>query len=748
MLVAACSGPGTASPASARPGSAHVSSRPSVALSTGGIVEYEAPVAVPRPDCTVCPPDVQTVALGPDGNVWYVDAGQNLLGRVSPTGQIAQFHMPYQVGGGARAIVGGPGGAVWVVARGSDNAQPDWVLRVGSKGEVTKYPTLAAGAGTESIAVGPDGNLWFTEFSANRVARLTTSGTVTEYATQAPNSSPRGIVAGPDGNIWFAETNRNRIAIGRITPEGQQTDFPLTQGESDATPYDLAAGPDGNVWFTTANGGGLAHISPSGAIVRVALPTGSGPVSVVGGPDGNMWFTDRAKNAIGRASMAGAIREFALPQRNGSGPHGIALGGDGRIWFGDSDRIGSVGARVPETLFSQPDNIFGRQVIIYADASAKTLKVTNRGDGTMVFASVSVSGMDRAVFVKGNDTCSGRSLDPGASCIVTVAHRSGGPSSVQSALLEIPDNATASPQKISLVAQLPNCRLPISISVPNQPWQGAQLDLSTGHALYDAAASFEANGNPGAVRTTAMPILAGSSSAYFDRAASRWLPVSNGAAVSAYDPTDPGPVVSLHVVDIATGRDRTLSTPPGLWSILGFSSEGIYVDERYEGIGPGLSVVNPESGAIRQVLKEGAVNMVTGSTAWVGVSNPADKLPAPPGIGGWSNEIDKRDLSTGATTTWFYAPGTSLNVYELINGSPVVTIWDGLSTRSVLVTSPNRSQPFDLPFTPDSSQLYAPFVSDPAGVWIGSGDGVYLWTARTGAVLVSDEPAVPAGTCA
>src|SRR5437868_4101348 len=41
----------------------------------------------------------------------------------------------------------------------------------------------------------------------------------------AAASQPLGITSGPDGNLWFAEAHGNRI--GKITPSGEITEFPL-----------------------------------------------------------------------------------------------------------------------------------------------------------------------------------------------------------------------------------------------------------------------------------------------------------------------------------------------------------------------------------------------------------------------------------------------------------------------------------------------------------------------------------------
>jgi hypothetical protein len=65
-----------------------------------------------------------------------------------------------------------------------------------------------------SIATGPDGNLWFTESAASKIAKITPAGAVTEYSV-APNTVPSGITAGPDGNLWFTEMQTSKI--GRIT---------------------------------------------------------------------------------------------------------------------------------------------------------------------------------------------------------------------------------------------------------------------------------------------------------------------------------------------------------------------------------------------------------------------------------------------------------------------------------------------------------------------------------------------------
>ena len=71
---------------------------------------------------------------------------------------------------------------------------------------------LTEGSGPLVVVQGPDGNLWFTEFDAAKIGRITPSGTVTEFSAgiQA-RSQPVGITVGPDDNLWFAEFNAAQI---------------------------------------------------------------------------------------------------------------------------------------------------------------------------------------------------------------------------------------------------------------------------------------------------------------------------------------------------------------------------------------------------------------------------------------------------------------------------------------------------------------------------------------------------------
>jgi streptogramin lyase len=190
---------------------------------------------------------------------------------------------------------------------------------------VTGYTTSGAPQG---ITVGPDGALWFTEWSANMIGRVTTAGVVTEHTVPTASSYPYGITTGPDGALWFTERQGNKI--GRMTTGGSFTEYPLPTAS--AAPGGIVTAPDGNLWFNESSGSKIGRITTAGVVTEFPLPTVTRNTGIVVGPDGNLWFPEVDANKIGRMTTAGVLTEFLVPAPS-SEPWGIAVGPDGNIWF-------------------------------------------------------------------------------------------------------------------------------------------------------------------------------------------------------------------------------------------------------------------------------------------------------------------------------------------------------------------------------------------------------------------------------
>ena len=122
---------------------------------------------------------------------------------------------------------------------------------------------------------------------------------ITEFPLVQNTPLPFGITAGPDGALWFTESSANKI--GRVTTAGTFTEFSIPTAST--KPFDIAPGPDGNLWFTEENGNNVGRITTTGIISEFpVISTGRLHRGIVAGPDGNMWWCERGNNRIGRVT--------------------------------------------------------------------------------------------------------------------------------------------------------------------------------------------------------------------------------------------------------------------------------------------------------------------------------------------------------------------------------------------------------------------------------------------------------------
>ena len=194
------------------------------------------------------------ITTGPDGSLWYpatnttcanknLDCSQRIdssIQRMSTSGVVTgDFPIPTTYADPSR-IVTGPDGNLWFTEQGSIGAggccqptfpAPGKIGRMTPTGQVTEFETPNQNwpyfvSNPAGITVGPDGNLWFTEYSyltrdtgvqhgGNKIGRITTSGVITEFPIPTPYARADGITQGPDGGVYFTESPNN-FAFGQV----------------------------------------------------------------------------------------------------------------------------------------------------------------------------------------------------------------------------------------------------------------------------------------------------------------------------------------------------------------------------------------------------------------------------------------------------------------------------------------------------------------------------------------------------
>ena len=298
---------------------------------------------------------------------------------------ITEFRTGIATASSPAGIALGADGNLWFTEQAGDR-----IGRITPRGVVTEFSAgLTPFSLASSITAGPDGNLWFTE-NAGRIGRITPAGAITEFSAGIPSGAqPVAIAAGSDGNLWFSDSTAPRI--GRITPAGAVTMFTagitLPGASANFAPCSMARGPNGNVWwleetFSFSTPPRMAQITPAGVVTEYPLQLNEIAVGVAAGPDGNVWFT--VSNNIARITPSGTITRFSGANGNGC----IALGPDGNLWF-TGDFTDNVGKSTPTGTITNYDTTFG------ITSFSSPVGITAGPDGNLWFAEQSTPGVGR-----------------------------------------------------------------------------------------------------------------------------------------------------------------------------------------------------------------------------------------------------------------------------------------------------------------------------------------------------------------
>ncbi len=170
---------------------------------SGTITEYAIPNLASA--ATSAPTSIpQMIVAGPDGKLWFTDAGNNAISSITTDGTIKAYAIK-TAGSRPFSIIAGMANDLWFTEQNGLGH-----LRIDT-GKITEYPLPTSGGGVRGLALAPDGSLWCSQFQTSMLTHMTPDGTFTDYPLAGNGERPDQMVIGPDGLLWFTAPGSNTI---------------------------------------------------------------------------------------------------------------------------------------------------------------------------------------------------------------------------------------------------------------------------------------------------------------------------------------------------------------------------------------------------------------------------------------------------------------------------------------------------------------------------------------------------------
>ena len=248
-------------------------------------------------------------------------------GAREPSGKISEWPLPTPKFGLDPSVA--PDGSIYVTERSANK-----IARFDPATQTFKEWDLPADTNPHGIMPDREGRIWFTGNGNGSLGLLDpASGKVTFFKTPSGGGAPHTLVLGDNGDIWFTGQTGNYVARFERTPDGKTGK--ITEYKMPGSPYGLAIDNKGNVWVCRYSADKLGKLdTKTGKITELNLGAGARPRHIAAAPDGSLWVTLYGRGKLARIDPAAnkVTGEFALPAGRNAGPYSVNVDAAGKVW--------------------------------------------------------------------------------------------------------------------------------------------------------------------------------------------------------------------------------------------------------------------------------------------------------------------------------------------------------------------------------------------------------------------------------
>ncbi len=440
-------------------------------------------------------PIITSIAIAPNGRTAYLaDTDNSVVLPLDLTQSPPAFGTAIPVPAGATDVAVSPDSAT-VYVLGAGKITPISA----STGTLGSVITVTGDVNTESFALTPDGSEAYVAAGEDAYPVTLASGHVgapIDTGVELTNGDGvKSFAIASDGATGYAagasqssgETNGDPtvVPIDLATATAETAiDLSTATSDTEASLFAIALTPDGSTAYVSYESytNGVVPIDTATGTAGTAISIGSGSV---GSGD---WFlaitpaqapvpaftatpavpgSPTAFDASASTVTSGSITNYEWNFGDGSAAvntsspttsHVYSTGGDYTVTLTETDSDGGVaqtsqlvvigGGAQPAVSLSAGAFDFGSETLKLTTAT-KLLTVTNTGAAPLEIGPVTLAGTDPADFAITADTCESQTIAAGHSCSAELAFTPT-QTGARSARLTLSDNATGSPQTVSL----------------------------------------------------------------------------------------------------------------------------------------------------------------------------------------------------------------------------------------------------------------------------------------------------------